>query len=434
MKEVFMQPPSSIYHGPMPRRSICLSAIVAVAALSAAAQGQPRKLCRPNTAEQAAAYQALARLRSAFEALTPTSDPAAVRAGLTALLRLPCFELAVENEQPPLLVDARAALVWWKDGGYSWLSSYLRPPGYEIVRDVVLPPQERPVLGSGRAELAPLLCPAGDNACARETAGWSMRAEAAFAGLALLVKHGGRPDLQVGVSATDREECAKRKSYAAWRHCMVDTAPRRAVLPVGAIRAPTRGWLFVRDTHGLCIGTSAYDLATGAAFAVESCQSESWRRAEPAEVVRSELGRLPVDALREAVWMLLVLPQAVELQAEAENVALPATLQPVIRGDEPAEAFGSIVAYHDRPLASWTLSDGARTIASGKIEWPSVDGAEQHAADLLGIAKAALAVGCPPAVPPPAPLAEERTERRRALEAELARLAAAPPGCPATSL
>jgi hypothetical protein len=286
---------------------------------------------------------------------------------------------------------------------------------------VLFPPDEPPVLAAEDLPrdhaLRSLLCSAGDESCGRETAGWALRAGDAFRAHGLAgAPLAAAPGREALAERCRREAMAVNEDlrYARWYGCVAAGLPRDAVLPLGRVRAPARGWLVLRGRRGhyhFCDEARAYDLATGAAWIATSCGGLVLQNGGSVDFDATDRNRagsvvtgvLPIDALREAVWMLLLADQVEVVRRQAELVPLPRGLEPRLPSD--GSIFGSVADSmwftSAQTTLAWSWIDGGRVRAEGTLVWPSsYRAAETHAASLVRTAEAALAPGCPPAALP----------------------------------
>jgi hypothetical protein len=185
-----------------------------------------------------------------------------------------CFEI-IEGAS----VEAKNGLslrTYWQDGGFSRLRSALALGG-KGKRLYFTEPNVRRALTLETVPASPIaamLCPAADEACGAETAGWELRVEALFA---LAAK---APRFRTRRQDHDCERVARAaprsKQFDVWRGCLEsddDVAPRTN-LPIGRTRAPRRGWFVIKGRRGhydFCDELRAYDLATGSAYVAGSC-------------------------------------------------------------------------------------------------------------------------------------------------------------------
>ena len=118
---------------------------------------------------------------------------------------------------------------------------------------------------------------------------------------------------------------------------------------------------------------------------------------------RVRRGRVPIDLLRHAVWMILLAPEAEVRQAITWRVALPEGIAPPYAGSlspRPAPQPDEWGTSEQTSLA-WTLRVAGTTLAEGHLSWPySSNLVESRAADRLRSAEQAMEERCPPRRPP----------------------------------
>ena len=424
-----------------------LSAVVAVlwVALAATAASQsagfwsflpPDQIVRRCAADSDASGQASARLEALHRRIAGLEDTAAVTdlvAELHGLLRSECFRLASETPRVPSPDSSRSLKAWWLEaGGRDWLASYLEntpASALPVVSDVVVPPDTRRTLSlEARRDhpLAVLLCRAGDAECGAETRGWTLRANAHFAAHRALGRDApssfeSRPSTD---AAQVSEDCAASAGesgpdrYRLWRQCVEARRPQQVALPLGGFKAPRAGWLVVAGRRGhytFCDSTRAYNLASGTALVDESCSGLSLKAngrvdskaTDRARVDRTARGRVVVDNLREALWMMALRGETEEVQLEAGYYPLPPGMlqqwRPTPTPVSSADRLVSVDTSQTQLAWRWTLPDGAALV--GVLTWPaSYDAAEDHAVQLLRVAEESWTEGCdsewslPPAV------------------------------------
>ena len=344
-------------------------------------------------------------------------------ATLRSLLVSRCFRLAAEQGEPPEFEHPLSLQTWWESGGQAWLTSYIDRPRLGRVDDlrehVVFPPTPRKVLVLDNAPTTfptALLCSLADENCGRETQGWVERARDAFS--ATVVQDRVREEDAFPVNSqalASRCEAEVRRNgptpeYGKWKACLAEHRVPGWALPLGRFRAPDRGWLVIRGRRGhyeFCDELGVYDVETGAAYVAKSCSglhlrpggSVNFEATDAARKATVEAGRVNVANLREAVWMILLTPQAQQVYLSADYFPLPKGMVPTPPdSDEGTRAFGMSWNSGQTQLSwSWMAADG-HVLASGALTWPSSYSApEAHAANLLRVAEFGLSSGCPPA-------------------------------------
>ncbi|MEM1416761.1 MAG: hypothetical protein AAGH15_17820 [Myxococcota bacterium] len=390
----------------------------------------PLRPCAADTPAHASAREAFDALDALVAELEPTASGRAFNDALGALLDHECFALANRDlEVESLAVDsALAARALWAEGADLWLASYLGLGGgvEDPARVSYVVPVRRPTVARECAPahpLAPLMCPAGDEACAATTRPFRARADIYFH------MWSQRADPDGGARPRTPDVCAARaqaappdEGYTVWRACLERVEPRVTRLPVGGFARPTRGWLVVQGRRGhynFCDEVRAYDLATGAFYVAGTCSGlvllpggsvdheETERRGEQ----ELAAGRLPLDALREAAWAIVTAEATAEGRRPVWGMELPDGVEPM-RSWEGEIASGSHYSLSsDLTLVRWCLQlDETRSPACGRLTWPEDldDAARDHAVKLLHIAELGLEGTCAPAalpawapVPPP---------------------------------
>lgn len=365
-----------------------------------------------------------ARYRAVDHAMGARASLAEIEGALEALRATPCMSLAAlgDDSDATPFPSAEVARAWWDEGGRAWAWQFLAY-GSGARSELVLAPTRRPTLTLERAApddpLRSLLCPEADATCGRETAGWALRAERAFE------DHARRErEVHDAGSLAEETDCVAEAlaagpeaRYVTFRACEAMRRPTRSTLPVGRMRAPTRGWVLVRGRRGhyqFRDEVRAYDLATGAAYVVSSGSALALRESgavdgaatDAARRETREAGRLDVGAVRELAWMLLLGDRVEERHAGVAIVPLPEGV--ALRGDADAGVgFGvgaSAWFSSAQTTLEWSWIDHGRVLHRGTLTWPeSSDAAQDHAAALLRIAEATLLEGCAPAPLPALP-------------------------------
>lgn len=350
---------------------------------------------------------------AAIEALGVATDPKAIVERLAALAETPCLRMLGGLELEP--TSGLALKTYWREGGERYVRGYskLGLPGDRLLW---VPPSMRQALTwetNPQSPFRELLCRFDDEACGAETRGWALRAA---------------HELEIlGAHEPDATDCRKRASEAEpnerfrmFRDCQLAEQREHASLPIGAIRAPKRGWLVVqgrRGHHSYCDERRAYDLATGSAYRVASCGGLALRadgsvderktNAGPQTVI--ELGHLPVQALREAAWMLLLLDSVDRKVVESFGSDIPSDVPLTV--DTGYSSAGMGMSMHwtsgDTTL-SWQIehNDGSVIKADDDLTWSTRvldDAPSEHAVTLLRVAEAGMFLDCPNS-PPPASL------------------------------
>jgi hypothetical protein len=193
--------------------------------------------------------------------------------------------------------------------------------------------------------------------------------------------------------------------------CLQEAEPTQDALPLGRMSAPEEGWWVVRGRRGhyaFCDEVRAYHLPTGSVFGVASCGQLALLRdgsvdgaeTDAGRVVTTQVGRVPLGLLREAVWMALLAPDVQEdVVLSSAGIALPPDTSPVRRRGPRSLGLGfsGQMASHLTTLDwSWSPADGGAARHSGELSWPEDlnRAAYDHAVRLLQVAEASFSSGC----------------------------------------
>lgn len=358
--------------------------------------------CAPDSPEVGILRDAVGSWTRDVAAAAPGSDATLLQSRYGELFELSCARMAPEVDRP-VSTTVLSMQAWLGEGGLNWLYGLA-----SSAPTLQIPPGARSELTTETAAaddtLAPLLCSAADESCGRATAGWRLRAAQAFGQIAASLQQNSAADLAERRAACLEEAKARPEAerYAAWSRCVQHAVPQRAALPLGATSAPERGWFVLRGRRGhysYCEEVRAYDLSTGAAYVVRDCGRILNLPAAGASRTGAEIGRLPVDALREAAWMTLF-ARRVEWTERSATIDVPPTLRRVLPPTGAVGAQGSSWGWGSsaQTRLSWAWVDGSRTLASGTLTWPdSMYPGENHADELWRVAEAAFEPGCAPA-------------------------------------
>jgi hypothetical protein len=233
-------------------------------------------------------------------------------------------------------------------------------------------------------------------------------------------------------SAAQKEASAALQRLDERIRGLADSAP--AANAVGELHAC---WLIIagrRGHHEFCQTVRAYDLVTGAAFIDDNCseithkwdgriESDMYQRGM---VRRIKAGAVPVENLRETLWMLLLRSETEEVQVDIEYYPVPEGVKPqaVVRR-RTDEYFGGIGGWSNtaQTRLTWRWIPAAGPVFVGNFTWPEAnDAAENHAAALLDVAEEGFVERCPPRSIPSLPtlsrLASRRTHNLNEIERE----------------
>lgn len=418
---------------PLPRVLICvtrrLPLVLGALLLPQTAAAGDWHPCRPDEPAYQEADGLLEAINSTITRLSPAADPGPLLERINRLTGSRCLEIASgicgRPEKDPSVL---ALQTWWSGGGYAHLRSYLDlgKPGKLMVQ---LSPSVRETLGVDRFPpghpLHPLVCPTDDDRCGAETIAWTARAHGVLGFQREREPACGRIGKRDRPPSTP-EECgayavkgAPRLRFERFTHCLAELQRSQPALPVGRLRVPTAGWLTIASGHyhWFCgPAVRVFDLATGATIGFGGCDPMAPRgrndRIEPGQV-RIEMGRVPVGAIREAAWMLLML-DSIESFVDLEGVGAelpsgvartlprrrPKPIDPnkICGGTTIMSNFSSGGSYLE-----WKAHLAGPLEASGEFSWPGDDdnAAISHATELLRAAEAAFVPGCPRVSPPP---------------------------------
>ena len=169
------------------------------------------------------------------------------------------------------------------------------------------------------------------------------------------------PRRRFGTSATrSRRTPTGAERYRRWRGCVEAARPKQFALPLGDVKAPETGWLVIAGRRGhyeFCDTVRAYDLVTGAAFIDDSCCEITFELGWPIDrdmhhrgmARRVKAGVVPVENLRETLWMLLLRSEAEEVQRSPSTIPVPAGVTPQAmvrrRDDDDFGGVGCVEPY-----------------------------------------------------------------------------------------
>lgn len=389
--------------------------------------------CEPDSDAYRAAEAALDDLDARLTALGPKDDPGPVNDELEALLSHECLALAPApwSFQPADSVEILQQ--FWGDGGHKWLRNSLK---LLTTRKLTFSPSVRATLTlesrAGHPLAAELPCPSDDADCGRETAGWRRRADRALREFVPRALRRRDEDQFSKESCVERAlEVAPGERFAAARDCFDVLRKHSAALPLGRTRALDRGWLLVRGLRGhasFCNEVRLYDLASGAVYFAQSCGRPASNADGPTHWDEFSRGFVPVDNLREAVWMMVMSPETQEhVYPRGASFVVPDGIELVGRDLRGGYGMSRSTSSAQSQLA-WSLMIDGEARASGELTWPTdYDRAAQaHAVELLAIAEAGFVSGCPRVEPPqtfnlgdPSPDARPYASELHPLEREL---------------
>lgn len=382
------------------------------------------RACTPGSTAHWKARDALRRFERHVESLDAAAAIDGPRRQLHDLLHLPCFGLAFESLRVPVVDSVPSLKLWLERGGDMWLESLLELPRFGDAAHVIVPPDAPRTLRPGGtnhdAALDAYLCAPGDASCGHATRGWVRRADVALERHRLAAARDisrddvSRPARSAEALSADCVRAATTEPdavrYEAWRACVENYRDLRPLVPVAAFRAPVTGWLVVTGRRGhydFCDTVRAFNLEDGTTLIDDSCSSLVLQRGgdvnrdatNQRRVATTRMGRVPVDALREAAWMLLFRHQFVEGQHDADAVPLPEGFERRWNRAHPPWNFtlsgGGRSFSTAQSMLMWTVTAPGAPPIAGNVTWPSsFDGADNHAVELLQVAEAGFVESC----------------------------------------
>jgi hypothetical protein len=343
------------------------------------------------------------------------------------LLATPCFSIAIDGEPGVDATTGVSLKQFWSDGGASYFRTVLALGGPQD-HWVSQPASIRRALTLETAPgstIAYLLCPIADETCGAETEGWAERATTVF-GRAGEIDHfrnqsfDGQPPPRDSDCEARAEAVTPDRRYEVMSRCLRNSWFDQTVLPIGKTRAPRDGWLIISGRRGhydFCDETSAYDLESGGAYRISSCSALALQPGGSVDVRKTDrerrlnvgLGHLPRENLREAGWMILLLDEVDEhVHPYARGQQLRPAIEIMRGNDESTGSVGWSVSGGStaETTLTWRFERGGAIVKHGTLINPSSDhAANAHAMQLLRIAEAGFAAGCPESPPPPSLLA-----------------------------
>lgn len=288
--------------------------------------------CDRGGLDYSAAYRALGEISGKVHRLGNDGDPEPVLREIEELLQNPCFHIAATSQLP---LEAESALslkdFWPREERFLRYTLLLsQPGGGQFVHQA---PRLHPTLSQETSiglRLQALLCPIANPTCDSRTTPWLSRARGRF-----------RDDVELRwahqrIDGNDCEEFVNPddpQSFGRWLSCIDARVPRMASFPPGGIRLPESGWLLIRQDqlpYPRCLTEWIVDSETGWTGRTRRC-SDKWPVDDPAARTMLEglsLGRVSRDYLNEAIWMLLLVPELV--QVAALSVSTPGGVERVI--------------------------------------------------------------------------------------------------------
>jgi hypothetical protein len=382
-----------------------------VALLAARAAPAAADPCRQDTSVRARAEERLRGLGRRIEALGDAAPIGELVRELETLLGEPCFGASrAGRARLPPLDSALALRDWWQRGGADWLSTGLErsEDDPDAAQRLMIPPDARPTLTLDTAPnspIAPLLCPLAESGCGIETSGFLVRAERHLHDPTAEPPH--RDRAVAACAAAARKQPADRRS-AAFRGCVEPLRGSYSALPLVRLRLPKSGWLVLRGRRGhyqYCDELRAYELATGSAWIVKSCDRlfHFETPPQPGGGIVVETGRLTTEHLREAAWFLMIAPFITPaFHPFSDRYTLPADLplRPLDPRAPAPEAPRVIVTSSGQTEIAWTWAQAGAALASGHFTWDGMAAPSRYAMQLVEVVEAGLRPGCAPTAPP----------------------------------
>lgn len=390
--------------------------------------------CAPGSPEAKAAADKVALLAKQIEQLAPAANPEPLAADLRALTREPCFALLPPIEHQLVFTSSFALRDFWKSGGRSFFEQVFhwheRDEDGAVAWVAPTPRKSLSLDGSPTHPLAnTMLCAERDTSCGNESEGFRLRAETYFTlfDRARHAKH-RKPGSDDPMAHCAREARTKPSAerFLTWGACVSNLAESRTRLPLGRFRVPREGWLVVRGRRGhysFCDEVRAYDLATAGVYVAKSCSglalvsdgSVDGAMTDAARTDTVQVGRLPVDALREAAWMMALARESQARVTDGFGWYVPVDIE-IVKPTTPT--FPSITlsggwsSSSGQTSLSWSWHRGATRVTSGTLRFPNDfnDAASDHAVQLLRVAELGLSEGCAPVAAPPASVFDTTTQ------------------------
>ncbi|MFO0562767.1 MAG: hypothetical protein U0269_32410 [Polyangiales bacterium] len=373
----------------------------------------PISPCARASAERREAQRLYDAFNDAIDRAQPGSDVAPFRAQLVAMLSHQCFAMAAFSAELPSANTTESLRTWWESGGDSWASGLLERPrdpssnGQPGAERIWFMPTERLSLVAEDhrgSPIAPLLCPARDEECGRETTTFLLRAQRllrAHDESEFVRRDGMNPDADRRSNEDWTQYCERvarskpeLERFAWWQGCASSHMRlAQSALPIGRFRAPS-GWLVVEGRYGryeYCETIRAFHLGSGSVYEARACAAR--RRASQAsdagaDPVQLRSGRASPEALRDATLALILAPFVTENARESVGLALPTGVRVAATRSASIdmEGFGGW-GSSDQTALDWSWTAGGCERAKGTVIMPeSSKPGDDVAAHLLAIA------------------------------------------------
>lgn len=356
--------------------------------------------------------RALDDLDAAFgDRRVPLAD---LQQGLVDLLRMPCFEAAELDARiaPPAFRSRLVAEAWWREGGRRWLEQFVGRRDFSEVW--VFPPGARSALTRealpNTDPLWELACSDADSRCADETRAWDVRLRGVLPRVEPQVVR-ARP------SAWSQPDVSPGQAFIDW-HDGVEWHPHEELaLPLGAIRAPSNGWLIVVDVYAQVL---AFDLSSSSVYIA---RHSAWDMDAPIEVLAGTVDRA---LLRELAWSMLMLSRLEGVRLGAV-VSLPEGMR--ARYSTLHHSF-TVVTTHCPAFRNYAFHWMVDGVARADYQLNTIElGWERHLLTLVEAVMSSVHRGCPRVLPNSEDLAPAAYGRPAVVEALLSR----PPECRASA-
>ncbi len=377
------------------------------------------EICREGTPEFVEAEGLVTAMNARLAGMSPVEAHLPAARAMARLFAHLCFKGVPREVYGLGEADSVLALrEFWRSGGHAHLSSILdwgRPALSERFY-WTLPDLRRTWTRESdpKSPFFSLLCSAAAPDCGPQARGWRLRA-AAF--LKRFSRERQAYFGSLSQADDDSDDCAAPRKegtpwvFGDWVACVRLGVRIEKVLPLGGLRAPTQGWLTVsgrRGHYSFCEEVRAYDLATGAAYVHQICDSAfamgraAGKGPHKISVPVLRVGQVPLASLREAAWMMLLADRVGEpLVIEAVRARIPDGI-PFLQTSTFAGRGGGGRFGSNQTILDWRYSNEGGARAWGDLTWPEDynDAVRAHAVELLKIAEAGFVEGCPPAPPP----------------------------------
>ena len=354
----------------------------------------------PNGAELRRVSTALDQLGARIENLAPDATVNELLADLREVARSQC---ALREADIPHARNGLELSSWWERGGHEAVLNW-----FTIRHDRVawLAPDLVPSLASDTDpdhQLAPLLCSMTDQDCGQETHGWEVRADLALADLTRVqaVELQGDEGCPPSVFGCGQQALSESRAdrFDSWLDCMADAVPTVPTRPLGHLRAPTTGWL-TTVRHGYwhpCVERRAHDLHTGHVWEWSQC----WDKDGRPQPNLFRAGTVPVVALREAAWFLLIADEIQDVRRFGEGHELPDGV--VLMHQQSSHRYGSVLGVllvSDALELDYRLTGViGQEVVSDLKSYHELEPTKRYASRLLRALRASFRDACPRTAP-----------------------------------